>query len=171
MNAPARHHAPAILVWGVPAAVLLHNIEEALTFARYAPSVLALVPDAVRARIPDMDYAYIALVVATAIPIALAVVARRETTGRWATYALLLVAAIVLVNVAWHVAAAIALGGYAPGVATAVAINLPVMTTALRWARRERWLSRGAVAMYLGIGVVLHGSGLLAVLAFATFSG
>jgi Protein of unknown function with HXXEE motif len=170
MNAPARHPTPAILVWGVPAAVLLHNVEEALTFARYAPSVVALVPEAVRARMPDIDYAYIALVVATAIPIALAAVARRQTPGRWAMYGLLLVAAVVLVNVVWHVAAALALGGYAPGVVTAVAINLPVMTIALRRARREGWLSRGAVAMYLGIGVLLHGTGLLAVLALVTFS-
>jgi hypothetical protein len=171
MNAPAPHPVPAILVWVVPVAVLLHNVEEALTFAWYAPSVVALVPEAARARMPEIDYAYIALVVVTAIPIALAVVARRQTTGRWATYALLLVAAVVLVNVAWHVAAAIVLGGYAPGVATAVAINLPVMTMALRRARREGWLSRGAVAMYLGIGVMLHGTGLLAVLALATFFG
>jgi hypothetical protein len=159
-----------MLIWGVPCAVLLHNVEEALTFPRYAPSVFPLAPDVLRARMPATELVYPALVVATIVPVILALIARREPTRSWATYGLLLVAAVMLVNVAWHVAAAALLGGYAPGIATGLAINLPVMTTVLRTARRDGWLSRGSVWTYLAIGVMLHGAGLLALFAFATFS-
>jgi hypothetical protein len=169
VSTPAGRSAPHTLIWGVPAAVLVHNVEEALTVDRHAPAVLALVPDAVRRFMPSRHYIYDALVVATVIPIGLALVARRDRRS-WATYGLLLVAAVMLVNVIWHSVAAALLGGYAPGVVTAVAVNLPVMALALRWARRESWLSNGALWMYVGIGVMLHGAGLLALLALARFS-
>lgn len=170
MTVPVRPSAPGRLIWGVPAAVMIHNVEEALTMARYAPSVLALVPDAVHPLMPSLDYMYVALIVATAIPIGLALLARRPAGSSWATYGLLLVAAVVLVNVVWHLAVATALGGYAPGVVTAVAVNLPVMTAVLRWARGEGWLSTGALWVYVAVGVMLHGAGLLALFALATFS-
>lgn len=170
MTVPVGHSAPTRLIWAVPAAVLIHNVEEALTMARYAPSVLALVPEAVRPLLPSLDYMYVALVVVTAIPIGLALLALQASSS-WATYGLLLFAAVVLVNVAWHLVAAMTLGGYAPGVVTAVAINLPVMTTVLRWARREGWLSKGALWMYVVVGVMLHGAGLLALFALVRFSG
>ncbi|MDQ3998430.1 MAG: HXXEE domain-containing protein [Gemmatimonadota bacterium] len=172
MSTPPGRSAPGSLLWGVPTAVLVHNVEEALTVGRYTPAVLALVPDAVRRLMPSSQYIYViyvALVVATAIPIAFALVARRDRRS-WATYGLLLVAAVMLVNAVWHSVAAVLLGGYAPGVVTAVAINLPVMALVLRWARRESWLSKGALWMYLGIGLMLHGAGVLALLALARFS-
>ena len=162
--------APRALIWGVPTAILLHNIEEALTFARYAPNVVALIPGAIRPQMPDVGVVYAALAVATAIPIALAFIARRQTTGGWAIYGLLLVAAVMLVNVVWHVTAAILLRGYAPGVATGVAINAPIMTLALRKGHNDGWLTTGTLLMYLAIGVMLHGAGLLALFAFRTFA-
>jgi hypothetical protein len=167
----SRGGAPsAASIWSVPAALLLHNVEEALMLPRYAARVLALLPGTLRDRIRSIDYVYVALVVATTIPIILALLARRRTGGNWPTYGILLVAAIVLVNVLWHLAAAALLGGYTPGLVTAVAVNLPVMTRVLVWARRERWLSTGALWVYLAIGVMLHGSGLLALFALASFS-
>lgn len=170
MTAPGRASAPARLIWAVPAAVLVHNVEEALTFARYAPSVRALLPDAIRHSMPSLEYTYAALLAATAIPIGLTFFARRRASGVWATYGILLFAAVMLVNVVWHLAAATLVGGYSPGVVTAVAVNLPVMAAAVRWGRREGWLSRGALWMYLAVGVMLHAAGLLFVLAFVTFS-
>jgi uncharacterized protein with HXXEE motif len=169
VTTPDRHSAPPRLIWAVPAAVLIHNVEEALTFPRYAPSVLAIVPDAVRPLMPSARYMYVALLVVTAIPIGLALLALRRAGGAWATYGLLLVAAVVLVNVVWHLLAATLLGGYAPGVVTAVIVNLPVMAAALRWARREGWLSKGALWLYLAVGVMLHGAALLALLAVVSF--
>jgi uncharacterized protein with HXXEE motif len=170
VTVPVRQSAPTRLIWAVPAAILIHNVEEALTMARYAPRVLARLPESVRPLIPSPEFMYGALVVATAIPIVLALLARRRETSVWATYGLLLVAAVVLVNVVWHIAAAGWLGGYAPGVVTAVVVNLPIMATSLRWARRAGWLSKGALWMYIAVGVMLHGAGLLALFAVVTFS-
>jgi hypothetical protein len=170
VNVPARRPAPVALVWAVPAAVLVHNIEEWMTLARYSPRVRALLPDVARAWMPDVRYVYVALAAATAIPIALALLAHGRAGRSWATYAIFLVAAVMLVNVFWHLAAATSLDGYAPGVVTAVVINLPVMSVVLRWARREAWLSTGALWMYVAIGVMLHGAGLLALFALARFS-
>jgi hypothetical protein len=158
------------LIWGVPAAMLLHNVEEALTFARYAPNVVALIPGAIRPQMPDVAVVYAAMVVATAVPIALALIARRQTTGGWAIYGLLLVAAVMLVNAVWHVTAAILLRGYAPGVVTGLAINAPVMTLALRQGHNAGWLTTGTLLLYLAIGLMLHGAGLLALFAFETFA-
>jgi uncharacterized protein with HXXEE motif len=173
VTVPVRQTAPDSLIWGVPGAVLMHNVEEALTIARYAPSALALLPDATRRSMPSLEYmyVYVALLVATAIPIGLALLARRRASGGWATYGLLLVAAVMLVNVVWHLAVALAVRGYAPGVVTAVVVNLPVMALGLRWARRGAWLSKGALWLNIATGVMLHGAGLLALLAFVSFSG
>ena len=138
--------------------------------ARFAPTVLARLPEPVRPLVPSVQVMYVALVVVTAIPIVLALLTRRRASSTWATYGLLLVAAVVLVNVVWHLAAAVWLGGYAPGVITAVAMNLPIMTAALRWGRREGWLSRAALWLYLVVGVMLHGTGLLAAFALVVLS-
>lgn len=46
--------------------------------------------------------------------------------------------ATLLLNVAWHVTAALMLfGGYAPGLVTAVALNLPLSVLVLRRAAAE----------------------------------
>jgi Protein of unknown function with HXXEE motif len=170
MNGTLSRPAPPSLIWFVPAAILLHHIEEGLALRRYTLRVLALLPEAVRAWTPRAGYVYGALVVATAIPTLLALLAHGRAGRSWATYGVLLVAAVMLVNVLWHLAAAVLLRGYAPGVVTAVAINMPVMSTVLRWARREGWLSAGGLWVYVAIGVMLHGSGLLALFAVARFA-
>lgn len=132
-------------------------MEEALTVARYLPRVGQLVPAAFRRAIPEAEAIYLALAVVTLIPIGFAVLARRPGSTSWATYGLLLVAAVLLVNIVWHLLAAAALGGYSPGVVTAVVINLPVTILALRWAIRNAWLSRRGVAGMLLVAVFLHG--------------
>ena len=58
-----------------------------------------------------------------------------------------------------HVPAAIRFHGYAPGVVTAVSINLPVMSLLSLRAMRDGWVSGWkAVASAVGIPLVLGGS-------------
>jgi hypothetical protein len=171
MNVAPRPPASDIVVWGVPAALLLHNLEEGLTFARYLPRVRAAAPQAVRYLIPGpgrLSTAYVALVVVTVIPVGFALLARHPRSARWAGQALLVLAAILLVNVAWHLAAAVVLRGYAPGVATALAINLPVTVMALRRERRDGRLSRRGLWLVLLVGLGLHGLGLMAIVALVS---
>jgi hypothetical protein len=55
--------------------------------------------------------------------------------------------AILLLNAVWHITVALALfGGYAPGVVTATALNLPLSVLVLRRAVDERWLALGSSA-------------------------
>ena len=146
-----------LLSWGIPLALVLHNLEEGLTFARYLPRVRQILPELVAVAIPDALTLYAALIVATAVPIALGVLSRRARSAEWATFALLLVTAIVLVNVGWHVTAAFVLHGYAPGVATAVTINLPLTVVVLRQAVRSGLLSSKRLSAMLLFAVLLHG--------------
>ena len=169
MRDASRRPASDMLVWGVPFALLLHNIEEALTFARYLPRVHAAAPVPLRAMLPErLHIAYAGLLVVTVIPFGLAVLARRPKSPGWVRYALLVVAASLLANVAWHLMVAVALRGYAPGVLTAVAVNLPVTLAALRGARRDGWLSRRGLWLVLLLAVLFHGPGLIGIVALVS---
>lgn len=77
--------------------------------------------------------------------------------GAQSVWAYLLFGGIVtmLVNVVVpHVPAALVVRQYAPGVVTAVAINLPLMTYLAWLAVRDRWVT-GMRAVAFGVGVPL----------------
>ena len=77
----------------------------------------------------------------------------------------LLIQATVLLNVVWHAAAAVVLfGGYAPGVVSALVLNLPFSIYLLRRAARERWLDPRALWAVAPAAIVLHGPLLAALL-------
>lgn len=110
------------------AAVLAHNSEEATTYASTRPAATALIRRAwpgVELPAP-LAFQVAALVLTVALGLLLFWAARtpHERAGWLAVKA---TAAVFLANVLIpHVPAAIALGGYAPGVVTAVAVNLPL---------------------------------------------
>ena len=119
------------LQWLVAIFAVLHNLEEALTIPSYAPEVRQrlsqVLPSAVLAATEDLSWFYVALAVATMIPILVVLVATTVRPSRGATWAVAFVQSLLLVNVfVPHIPAAVVLGGYAPGLATAVAImDLP----------------------------------------------
>jgi hypothetical protein len=74
----------------------------------------------------------------------------------------------VLLNAIWHLAIAVVLfRGYAPGLATALLLNLPFSLHLLGRAVREQWLSRPARWALVPGAVLLHGP-LLAALLLVT---
>jgi hypothetical protein len=162
---------PRALVLGLPTAVLLHNAEEALTFVGYRARARATAPIALRPLVPEPEELYVALLVVAAIPVGLALAASRREPARWATTGLLLVAAVMLLNVVWHLAAAAALGGYAPGVVTAVGVNLPVTAAALSWARRSGWLPGRALPLLFVAAALIHGPVLIGLSVIASSFG
>jgi hypothetical protein len=84
-----------------------------------------------------------ALAVVTLIPFLLATWATLRPNPARPVRLLLLIQAMLLVNVFWHIGAAIVLfDGYAPGLATAVLLNLPFSIYLIRRAAKEHWLSR-----------------------------
>jgi len=124
-RSPSRPLAAALLA----SAVALHNLEEGLTYSITRPLVGRVAADAgVDLTLPSPAMFQSALGLVTFVALALlAWAARSDGNDDRAWTVLRVIAAVLLVNVAVpHVPAAIWLGGYAPGVVTAVLINLPL---------------------------------------------
>jgi len=121
-------------------AVCLHNLEEALTFPIFRPKAAQLVGSfAPGVALPSAGAFQTALLLLTGAVAGLLLWAAMTRGDGRAWIAIQAVAVVLLVNIVLpHVPAAIALGGYAPGVATAVAVNLPVGLLVLAFARKAR---------------------------------
>ncbi|HEY0650569.1 HXXEE domain-containing protein [Phenylobacterium sp.] len=122
-----RQRAAALLA----GALMLHDLEEAVGYPLVRPAVLGLWPSA-----PPAEAFWTSLAVVTVVGVALALWAGSGRPSGGKALALRAIAWVLLVNVLVpHVPAAFTLGGYAPGVVTAVAVNLPVCLLALRLLR------------------------------------
>ena len=142
--------------WLFPIAVTLHNGEEAIWMpawtAEHASQLPMHPPGAIEFRF--------ALVVLTVAAFAVTYFSARK--GPQSSWAYLLFGYIVamLANVLVpHVPASIMFRGYAPGVVTAVLIDLPVMSYLAVRAVRENWVAGWkAVAFGTGVPLVLGGA-------------
>jgi uncharacterized protein with HXXEE motif len=145
----------------------VHNAEEAVFFPRYLPLVLDRLPESWRsvAGPVTLGQVWSALAIVTLVPFGLAAWAVARPDKAAPIWLLLLTQATVLLNVVWHVcAAALVFKGYAPGLVTAVVLNMPFSVYLLRRAARENWVSRRARWALLPGAVLVHGpllSGLL----------
>jgi hypothetical protein len=150
----------------IPIFLLLHNVEEALTIPSYLPRVAASLLIRLPADVVPIFFG--ALTVVTLIPFIVAAWVFFRPRSRAALWSLLLIQTVVLVNVFSHAAvAAFVLHGYAPGVLTALAINLPFSIYLLRRAVRENWLSRRALRLLLPSALVVHGPILVGLMILA----
>ena len=77
----------------------------------------------------------------------------------------LLLECVLPVNAGWHILAAWVTGGYAPGVITAVLINLPFGVYVLRRAVKEQWIRTETAWQLIAIALVLHIAALGSLLA------
>ena len=137
----------------IGATLVLHTTEEYLTFPAHLPSANRLLPPPELLQNPQS--LRVALVVATVLP--LAVIAWAILRPRRAVLvSVLFLECILLVNAGWHIFAAWVRSGYAPGVITAVMINLPFGVYVLRRAVKEQWISPRTVWQLIGIALVLH---------------
>lgn len=113
------------------AALVLHGLEEAVGFRWRHEAIARRLP-----LLPPVETFWAALAAVTLAGVLLLLWAGSEPSRDGKRLALRAVAWILLVNVLVpHVPAAVVLGGYAPGVVTAVLVNLPVALLALRWTR------------------------------------
>jgi hypothetical protein len=85
--------------------------------------------------LPSPGRYYVGLPLLAAFALALWLAARR---WNGAAAALIALQAVMAVNVLTHVGAAALLGGYAPGLLTAVLVEAPVSVILFRRLRRER---------------------------------
>src|SRR3954468_4309021 len=135
------------VLWLVPTFMAVHNAEEGIFFPRYLPLVLERLPEAWRsvAGPITLGQVWAALWAVTLIPVVLAAWATLQPERAAPVWLLLLIQATLLLNVFWHVGAAIVLfNGYAPGLATAVLLNLPFSVYLIRRAVKQNWVSQRA---------------------------
>jgi len=153
-------------LWLIPSFIALHNVEEAITFPRYLPAVRAIAPEPFRTILDHVTCpeVLLALTVVTLLPLAVAAWANARPTSQLALWLIVTIQTVMLINALWHLTAAVFLfRGYAPGVITAIAVNLPFSAYLLRRALVEHWVSRSALASTLPVAVVLHAAPVLAV--------
>lgn len=140
----------------VGVSLVLHNTEEYLTFPAFLRSLSPLprwLPQP--GLLPNPHDIHLALVMATVLPLAvIAWAILRPNKGL--LISVLLLESVLLVNAGWHILAALVRGGYAPGVITAVLINLPFGVYVLRRAVNEQWIGARTAWQLIGISLVLH---------------
>jgi hypothetical protein len=140
----------------VAVAVALHNAEEWLTFPRYGDigaDFLRRLGLAVET--PPWSATQIALGLATIGPGAIALYGASREGSRFWTWLVLFVQLQLGVNVFLpHVPAAFFLRGYAPGLVTALAINLPLSIVLARRSVEEKRLTSREVLLCLACAAV-----------------
>jgi hypothetical protein len=146
------------LLRAVPWVIALHNGEEALSAGRILPLMQARAPEMFQSFVATLRPLHFLFAIAI-VTIAAFVIAYggRPAPDNARGYAILALQSTMLLNVGSHVAVAIALRGYAPGVATALLINAPFSWYLLRRAWRERWYSHRAMLWLAPLAVVIHG--------------
>lgn len=161
-------------LWLVPLFIVLHNLEE----MAFMPRLLAELPG----KIPPWAAAYLpagafppsyrqflfVLLVVTVLPYGFALLggARRERGAR--TFLLAGTQVVMLINVFTHVASMNMLGGYVPGLVSALAINLPFSLVFLGSGLRQGWLKWSDFAYLVPIAIALLGPGLIGLLLLAS---
>lgn len=151
------------LLWLVPLLLTLHNLEEAVFMKGFLGRFAARVPI-----LPAVTYGQflLALGLVTLAPWAFAASGPLERRSR----AFLLVLGtqmVVLVNVVAHLATALWVRGYAPGLVTALLVNLPFSVFLFRHALRGSWVKLRDLAWLLMAALLVHGPGLVGLMVLA----
>lgn len=160
-----------VVIWLIPVLLTAHNAEEGVAFWSYLPRIPALLPAPFAALATRLPYAALgqALIVLTVLVFALAFAVDARADSRKLLWLLLAVeAAIGLNGIAHLLTAMFVFHGYAPGLVTALILNLPFAAYCFTRARRERWLSPAMLGATIPAAFVLHGPVLFAGLWLAT---
>jgi hypothetical protein len=141
------------------ALMLVHNTEEAVAFTRLWTLVRERVAEEAGIRLSTTpEPIYLALVVATLGPAAIIAWAARQPDRPVRLWFALLIQAVIFVNALAHgVTALVVFHGYAPGLLSAVLLNLPYSVFVYRKARQEHWVSTAASWLLLPGTLLVHG--------------
>lgn len=148
-----------MLLWLVPILLTVHNLEEAIVMPAFIEKRNASVQGRLQGIVPPITYKQFlfALIIITIIPYLIALF---WLNRGWAVYLLVGLQVVMLINVCAHTLMALSLRGYAPGLVTALTINLPFSLYLLKRAVSERWMSGKAVALMFPVGLLIHGPAL-----------
>lgn len=153
----------------IPVALFAHNLEEAFAIG---PALPRLEATWIRLLgrpllLPSAQQYNVALLVVTGTAFGLLLLARLWDP---ASYALVVLQAVMTLNVLTHLMGVVLLGGYAPGVVTAVLVEAPTSVAVFHRLREARWMSRRQWRLLPLLAVLLHGPALLGLLAWVRTS-
>lgn len=140
----------------IPAAFLVHNVEEAVMISPKLPVVQATLRGVVGpwATVPSAGQYVAVLVILTLAVFALWRAALRHDG---LAYGLVVFQATMTLNVLNHVGGAVLLKGYAPGIVTALFVEAVTSVVVFRRVRRAGWMSRRQWRWAAIWALVLHG--------------
>jgi hypothetical protein len=144
----------------------VHNAEEWLTIGRALPRVGTALSGLLRqpVALPSLATYRVALAVVTVLGFVAYAAAVRWPPAR---YGLVVLQAVMALNIATHVALALLLRGYAPGVVTAVLVEGPTSWLIYRSLRKEPWVAAWQWRWLLPLAILVHAALLLALLPSA----
>ncbi len=154
--------------------VIAHNLEEALVtpvWLRAHPGALARLFGFMGRPVPQLHEGvmYMTLALVTALSVAWGMAGTRSAPGGPLAHSLLALFAMYAGNaVVPHIAAALLLGGYVPGLFTAALVVLPYVCLYSVVGIREGWFTGRGAAASLAAGILLYaalGLGLQGLLA------
>jgi hypothetical protein len=153
--------------WFVPFSIAVHNIEEAFTLDLFLPVIKErLSKYGPRDIVPNWPQYRLALITVTLIPFVVAILplkaARRLTI-------MLVASTTMLINVIPHLVGFIIFKRYVPGLASSILINLPSSMLSIFLAFRSGFLNIRKMAVISAFAALLHGPGLLSLMAAAGF--
>jgi hypothetical protein len=144
-------------------------VEEALAMPHYLPVAQSRAPQILQPLLTAVSVPafLVAVSLATLAPLVIVTWAALRPDARWAHWAAAVVQATLALNVLSHVASVVAMRGYAPGAATAVLLNLPFSVYFFTRAARLGWLSPRALWATIPAAIIVHGPGLIGLLALS----
>ena len=153
----------------VPILMTVHNLEELVGgLPALRPALQARLPEALAPLVGSADGWLLAIVVVTVIPWAALLLGGLDRHDSPAARTLVAVQAVMTFNVLSHVGGAVLLRGYSPGIVTSLLLYVPFSARFFPRAWREEWVTRRLMRWLPGIVLVLHGPGLLGLLALCS---
>jgi hypothetical protein len=162
------------LLWFIPLIITVHNLEELFTMPRALDEMAGKVP-AWLARVipihpfpPTYQQYAITILIVTVLPYLLALLGGARRARGLRTFLLAELLMVMLVNVLSHVVMMNVLNGYAPGLATALLVNLPFALYFFGSGLRQGWLKGSDLGAMALIALLLHTAGLFGILALVS---
>jgi hypothetical protein len=153
--------------WFVPFSITVHNIEEAFTLDPFLPVIKErLSKFGPKDLVPTWPQYRLALITVTLMPYVVAVLPIKASRR---LILMLVASTTMLINVIPHLAGSIIFRRYVPGLASSLLINLPSSLMSIFLAFRSGFLNMRKMAVISAFAALLHGPGLVSLLAVSGF--
>lgn len=155
-----------------PLVFLVHDAEEVATVAAWTRAHRDVIPAFARDFLPLRTGQFaVGVALLFAVFAAVSLLAARERTPGTATRVWLLLLASLFANALTHAAQAVYVGGYVPGLATALAVVVPFAVLAWRRALADGLATGRAIVPLVAAGLLLQATAVVLALLFGRAAG